>query len=62
MVYIHYLVLIMADWIPENRIDLLLNWDTESQTIGDSEGEGLALFTSLQLSYYEKFIREKQFL
>ncbi|MGV3346564.1 AAA domain-containing protein [Enterobacteriaceae bacterium LUAb1] len=43
-----------------NRIDLLLNFRILKVKPLDSQDKRLALFSSLQLSYYEKAIQEKQ--
>lgn len=58
MAYIHYLSDRRVGF--KNRIDLLLNFRILRVKPLKNQEQRLALFTSLQLSYYEKAIREKQ--
>ena len=58
MAYIHYLSDRRVGL--KNRIDLLLNFRILRVKLLKNQEKRLALFTSLQLSYYEKAIREKQ--
>lgn len=58
MAYIHYLSDRRIGF--RNRIDLLLNFRILKVKPLMIPERRLALFTSLQLSYYEKTIREKQ--
>lgn len=58
MAYIHYLSDRRVGL--KNRIDLLLNFRILRVKPLKNQEKRLALFTSLQLSYYEKAIREKQ--
>lgn len=58
MAYIHYLSDRRIGF--RNRIDLLLNFRILKVKPLMIPERRLALFTSLQLSYYEKAIREKQ--
>ncbi|ELO0596413.1 DUF2726 domain-containing protein [Salmonella enterica] len=58
MAYIHYLSDRRVGL--KNRIDLLLNFRILRVKALKNQEKRLALFTSLQLSYYEKAIREKQ--
>lgn len=58
MAYIHYLSDRRIGL--KNRIDLLLNFRILRVKLLNSQEKRQALFTSLQLSYYEKAIQEKQ--
>ena len=58
MAYIHYLSDRRIGL--RNRIDLLLNFRILKVKPLDNQEKRLAIFTSLQLSFYEKAIREKQ--
>lgn len=58
MAYIHYLSERRVGL--KNRIDLLLNFRIFRVKPLKNQEKRLALFTSLQLSYYEKTIQEKQ--
>ncbi|EEB3144205.1 DNA2/NAM7 family helicase [Salmonella enterica subsp. enterica serovar Newport] len=58
MAYIHYLSDRRIGF--RNRIDLLLNFRILKVKPLDNQEKRQALFTSLQLSYYEKAIKEKQ--
>jgi len=58
MAYVHYLSDRRVGL--KNRIDLLLNFRILRVKPLKNQEKRLALFTSLQLSYYEKAIREKQ--
>lgn len=60
MAYIHYLSDRRIGF--RNRIDLLLNFRILKVKPLMIPERRLALFTSLQLSYYEKTIRENKFL